>query len=133
MSQSPTAKFFRTLAGHTIVFGLSALVRPFSQILLVRLHTNTHFVTVEDYAAWHLLQQVALNIGLVALNLGLATAFFRHYMLAETKEEKLRITGRSFRLTVSIAVIGGGLLFLLSDLWADALLNRPGYGWAALE
>ncbi len=121
-----TARFFRTLAGHTIVFGLSTLVRPLSQLVLVRLHTNPHFVSVEGFAVWTLLQ-VALNIGIVLFNLGLATAFFRFYLLAEDEREKLLIVSRCFRLTVLIAVIGAGLMYLFAEQWVLLLVGREGY------
>lgn len=132
MPQTPTARFFRILAGHTVVFGLSSLVRPLSQLILVRLHTNTHFIRVEDYAAWTLLQ-VGLNIGIVVLNLGMATAFFRHYLLAGNEDERKQVVGRSFRLTLLLALVGGGLLFITADYWSAALVGRPGYGRPAMD
>ncbi len=123
MAETPTARYFKILAGHTIVFGLSTLVRPLSQLLLVRLHTNTYFVQVEEYAAWTLLQ-VALNIGVVLLNMGLATAFFRHFLLANNDLEKKEVVGRSFRLTLFLSIFGGGLLYLLAGLWSKLLIGH---------
>jgi len=126
LQQTPTSRFFKTLASHTIVFGLSTLVRPLSQLLLVRLHTNTHFISVDEYAGWSLLQ-VALNIGIVILNLGIATAFFRHYLLASTDDERDAIVGNSFKLTMFAAVFGAGILFLTGGLWSKVLLANSGF------
>ena len=119
--------FFRTLAFHTAIFGLSALVRPISQLILVRLHTNTNFLTVEEYAAWTLLQ-IVLNIGVVFLNMGIATAFFRFYLLAKNKAEKRKVVGRTFRLTLTIAVTGGVILFLFADILSTLLIGSSEFG-----
>ncbi|MFC2170785.1 lipopolysaccharide biosynthesis protein [Calditrichota bacterium] len=126
MPQTPTSRFFKTLASHTLIFGLSTLVRPLSQLLLVRLHTNTHFISIDDYAAWSLLQ-VALNIGIVVLNLGLATAFFRYYLLAESETERRSVTTGSFNLTLFIAVIGSFLIFFGGGFWSKLLIGTDGY------
>lgn len=122
-SSTPTAKFFRALAGHTIVYGMSALIRPLSQLILVRLHTNTHFVSVDGYAAWTLLQ-IALHVGVVVFNMGIATTFFRYYLLAETDSEKDAIISKAFRLTAMIALIGGILVFLTSRYWTFWLTGQ---------
>ncbi|MBZ0264258.1 oligosaccharide flippase family protein [bacterium] len=127
---TPTSQFFRTLAGHTIVFGLSTLVRPLSQLVLVRLHTNTHFVSVEGFAAWSLLQ-VALNVGIVLFNLGLATAFFKFYLLAESDAEKDSVVSRTFFLTLIVALVGGGGLLLTAPWWSDWLIQQTGYALSA--
>ncbi len=122
MKQTTTANYFRTLASHTVVFGLSSLVRPLSQLVLIRLHTNTSLVSVEGYAAWTLFQ-VALNVGILLLSLGLGTAFFRFYLLAEDDRSRKEVVSRSFRLTLSISVIGGGLLYLSAGLWSKGLIG----------
>ncbi len=129
---TPTSRFFGTLAGHTIVYGFSTLLRPLSQLLLVRLHTNTHFIDVDEFAAWTLLQ-IALNIGIVVLNMGVATAFFRHYLLAETEEDRQRVLSRAFRLSVTSAFVLGGVLFLTADWWSAWLVGQGGYGGPARD
>ncbi|MBD3166051.1 oligosaccharide flippase family protein [bacterium] len=125
MAPTVTARFFRLLAGHTVVFGLSTLVRPLSQLILVRLHTNTHFLSVSEYASWTLLQ-VALNIGIVLFNLGLATAFFRFYLAAQSDDERERVVGRMFRITLTAAIAGGAMLAAGSAFWTYALTGKDG-------
>ncbi len=131
-SSTPTARFFGTLAGHTIVYGFATLLRPLSQLLLVRLHTNTHFVDVDEFAAWSLLQ-IALNVGIVVFNMGVATAFFRHYLLAETEEERTRVLSRAFRLSVTLAFVLGGTLYLTAGAWSTWLVGASGYAGPARD
>lgn len=123
MAKTETFTFFRTLASHTLVFGLSTIVRPLSQLILVRLHTNLNFVQVENFASWTLFQ-AALNIAIAVFNMGLATTFFRFYLLADSEEEKRKIISNCFRLTMTIAFAGGLLSYATSSIWTQWLTGR---------
>ena len=79
-----------------------------------------------DYAAWTLLQ-IALNMGVVFLNLGLSTAFFRQYLLAPDEASRSLIIGRTFRLNLLIAASGGSLFYLTAPWWSALLLGTGDY------
>lgn len=65
--------------------------------------------------------------GNISFQRGNGNRFFRFYLLADSKEEKSRILARFFRLSFSIALLGGITLYATAGYWSEALVQSTAF------
>src|SRR5580765_2458050 len=100
----------RRLGRHSAIYGLGGLVSRVLATILLPLYT--HYLPPDAYGRVEIIT-AATAVLAIALQLGIANAFFRFYFDARTPESKLTVVRTSFWFTMTAATAGlvFGLVF----------------------
>src|SRR3954462_15993785 len=120
----------KRLGKHSAIYGLGGLVSRILATLLLPLYT--HYLPPGSYGRVEIIT-AATAVVAIALQMGIASAFFRFYFDAKQHAEKLTVIRTSFWFTMLMSTIGlvVGLVFAhefahLLGLGDDAALVRAG-------
>jgi O-antigen/teichoic acid export membrane protein len=111
----------RRLGRHSAVYGLGGLVSRVLATLLLPLYT--HYLPPGSYGRVEIITSATAVLA-IALQLGIASAFFRFYFDAKEPTQKLTVIRTSFWFTMGTATLG--LVFGL--VFADSISHWIGLG-----
>jgi O-antigen/teichoic acid export membrane protein len=114
----------RRLARHSAIYGLGGLVSRILATLLLPLYT--HYLPPDAYGRVEIVT-AATAVLAIALQMGIASAFFRFYFDAKEPPEKLTVVRTSFWFTMAMATVGLALCVAFAGSVSQALQlgNHP--------
>ena len=112
---------FRTLLGHTIVYGLGNYGIKVVGFLLIPLYTR--FLSPADYGVMSLVAMYT-NVMFILMNLGQSTSLFRFYFDKDDQASRNRVVAASVWLVLLIAVPLAALPLLFSGPLAQVVLGE---------
>src|SRR6185312_17485392 len=100
----------RRLGRHSAIYGLGGLVSRILATLLLPLYT--HYLPPGSYGRVEIVT-ASTAVAAIALQMGIASAFFRFYFDAKEHAEKLTVIRTSFWFTMLMSTVGLalGLIF----------------------
>src|SRR3954465_15456741 len=96
----------KRLGRHSAIYGLGGLVSRILATLPLPLYT--HYLPPGSYGRVEIIT-AATAVLAIALQMGIASAFFRFYFDAKEHAEKLTVIRTSFWFTMAMSTIGLGL------------------------
>jgi O-antigen/teichoic acid export membrane protein len=111
----------RRLARHSAIYGIGGLVSRILATILLPLYT--HYLPPRAYGQVEIVT-AATAVLAIALQMGIASAFFRFYFDAKETAEKLTVVRTSFWFTMAMSTVG----LVLGVLFAGPISHWIGLG-----
>jgi O-antigen/teichoic acid export membrane protein len=111
----------RRLARHSAIYGIGGLVSRILATILLPLYT--HYLPPRAYGQVEIVT-AATAVLAIALQMGIASAFFRFYFDAKETSEKLTVVRTSFWFTMAMSTVG----LVLGVLFAGPISHWIGLG-----
>jgi O-antigen/teichoic acid export membrane protein len=111
----------RRLARHSAIYGIGGLVSRILATILLPLYT--HYLPPRAYGQVEIVT-AATAVLAIALQMGIASAFFRFYFDAKETAEKLTVVRTSFWFTMAMSTVG----LVLGVLFAGPVSHWIGLG-----
>jgi O-antigen/teichoic acid export membrane protein len=108
----------KRLAKHSAIYGIGGFVSRILAVLLLPLYT--HYLTRADYGRVETLT-AASTVLVIALRLGITSAFFRFYFDSKQAADRVRVVRTSFWFTMAMATAGLIAGLVLAEPIASAL------------
>jgi O-antigen/teichoic acid export membrane protein len=111
----------RRLARHSAIYGIGGLISRILATILLPLYT--HYLPPRAYGQVEIVT-AATAVLAIALQMGIASAFFRFYFDAKETAEKLTVVRTSFWFTMAMSTVG----LVLGVLFAGPISHWIGLG-----
>jgi O-antigen/teichoic acid export membrane protein len=108
----------KRLGRHSVIYGLGGLVSRILAVLLLPLYTR--YLPTSSYGRVETLT-AASAVAVIALRMGVSTAFFRFYFDEKDPAHRLRVVRTSFWFTMAMATLGLCLSVIFAAPLARAL------------
>ncbi|HEY8517989.1 MAG TPA: oligosaccharide flippase family protein [Candidatus Binatia bacterium] len=115
---------FRTLLGHTVIYGLGNYGIKIIGFLLIPLYTR--YLTTADYGVMALVSMYT-QVMFILMNLGQSTSLFRFYYEHDTEEGRERVVAASLWIVILFAVPLAAVPFLFNRPLADLILGSESW------
>jgi O-antigen/teichoic acid export membrane protein len=112
---------FRTLLGHTIIYGLGNYGIKVFGFLLIPLYTR--YLTTADYGVMALVSMYT-QVMFILMNLGQSTSLFRFYYEHDTDEARERVVAASLWIVILFALPLAALPLLFNRPLANLILGN---------